>query len=132
MKQYSYFPTQLPDAFLSIKNSNPPHRFFLDIIPENLPSKPLFQRITQYAEFFDEGGWADVSDQPPTLLFIAENGTTERRIRRIIQAALYKAEVDEDLTVLTSTASAIENIAGDGTIWTSLDDPDELLTLVDV
>lgn len=132
MKQYPDFPDSLPDAFLSLKVDNKSLRFFLDVIPDNLLSKPLFQRITKYAEFFEDGGWDEMSNEYPTLLFVGETGATERRMRRIIKAALYKAELDEELTILTTTIPAIENISDEGKIWTSLDDPDELLALTDI
>ena len=131
MRQYPDFPDLLPDAFVSLKEGNKTLRFFLDVIPDNLPSKPLFQRITKYAEFFEDGGWDEMSAQYPTLLFIGETGATERRMRRIIKAALYKAELDQELTILTTTIPAIENIADEGQIWTSLDDTDELLALTE-
>ena len=134
MNRYSYFPSPPPDAFVSLRaeDQKAPLRFFFDLIPENLPIKPLFQRITKYAEFFEEDGWVKVSKEPPTLLLVGETGATERRMRRTIKAALYKAEIDEDLTVLTTTIPAIENISDEGKIWTSLDDPDELLALTEV
>lgn len=129
MSRYSYFPKPLPDAFLSLKTEETPKRFFLDIIPDSLPPKPFFQRITNYAEFFDEGGWEVVGGELPILLIVGETGTTERRIQRTTRAAIYKAEIDEELSVYTSTFGAVEAIAGEGAIWTSLDDPDELLAL---
>lgn len=133
MKQYPDFPDSLPDAFISLKeDNNNSLRFFLDIIPDDQPSKPLFQRITKYAEFFEGGGWDEMSNEYPTLLFVGETGTTERRMRRILKAALYKAELDKELTILTTTIPAIENISDEGKIWTSLDDPDELLALTDI
>ena len=132
MKRYPDFPELLPDAFLSFKAENKTLRFFFDVIPIDLPNKPLFQRITRYAEFIEEGGWDEMSAEYPTLLFVGETGATERRMRRIIKAALYKAELDEDLTVLTTTIPAIENISDEGKIWTSLDDPDDLLSLTEV
>lgn len=129
MSQYSYLPQPLPDAFLSLKVDDVPKRFFLDIIPDSLPPKPLFQRITNYAEFFDEGGWEVTGSELPILLLVGETGTTERRIRRVTTAALSKAGIDEDITVYTSTFSAVEKLEGTGSIWTSLDEPDELVSL---
>lgn len=131
MSRYSYFPKPLPDAFLSLPTSKgtPPKRFFLDVIPDSLPTKPLYQRITSYAKFFDEGGWERVSNEPPILLLTCETGTTERRVRRTVKAALYKAETDVDIIAFTSTFGAVQNIEENGAIWTSLDDPDELLPL---
>ena len=129
MSRYSYFPKPLPDAFLSLKTDTQPKRFFLDVIPDSLPNKPLYQRITSYVEFFDEDSWVAVSNEPPILLLVGETGTTERRIQRTARAALYKAEIDEELSVYTSTFGAVQNIEAEGVIWTSLDDPGELLVL---
>lgn len=134
MSSYSYFPKPLPDAFLSLPTSKdtPPQRFFLDVIPDSLPPKPFFQRITNYAEFFEEDGWETTGSELPILLLVGETGTTERRIQRTARAAIYKAEVDEEPTIYTSTFGAIENLEGRGAIWTSLDDPEELLALPDL
>jgi len=129
MSRYSYFPKPLPDAFLSLKTDDQPKRFFLDIIPDSLPRKPLYQRITSYAEFFDEGGWEVTGSDLPILLLVGETGTTERRIGRITKGALFKAELDEETAVYTTTFGAVENMEGTRAIWTSLDDPDELLPL---
>ncbi len=129
MRQHPDFPDSLPDAFISLKEDNKSLRYFFDVIPDNLPSKPLFQRITKYADFFDGGGWDEMSNEYPTLLFVGETGKTERRMRRIIKAALYKATLDEDLTVLTTTILAIENISDKAKVWTNLDDLDEPLEL---
>jgi DNA-binding PadR family transcriptional regulator len=131
MSRYSYFPQPLPDAFLSLPTGkdSPPKRFLLDVIPNSLPSKPFFQRITNYAQFFEEGGWEATGSELPILLLVGENGATERRIQRATRAAIYKAEIDEDLSVFTSTLGAIQNMEGSGAVWTSLDDPDDLLAL---
>lgn len=131
MSRFSYFPATLPDAFLSLPTIKdvPPQRFFLDFIPDNLPPKPFFQRITHYARFFDEGGWNVTGSELPILLLVGETNTTERRLQRTTKAAIYKAEIYEELSVYTSTFGAVRNIEGDGAIWTSLDDSDELLSL---
>jgi DNA-binding PadR family transcriptional regulator len=132
MNRYSYFPKPLPDAFLSLKTDTQPKRFFLDSIPDSLPSKPLYQRITRYAEFFDEGGWEVVGDELPILLLIGETGTTERRLRRLAISALNSADSDEDITVYTTTSGAVQNVEGEGAIWTNLDDSEELRALPDL
>lgn len=134
MQRYPYFPETLPDAFLSLPTTGNllPMRFFLDLIPDNLPNKPFFQRISRYADFFEEGDWNTVNTEPPLLLLIGETGATERRIQRTAKAALYQAETDEEIEVYTTTLPAIQSLTADGTIWTHLDDPDELLALPDL
>ena len=131
MSHYSYFPETLPDAFLSLSASKEtaPLRFFLDVIPDNVPTKLIFQRITSYATFLDEGGWDNVDSKLPTLLLVGESGATERRLRRTAQAALYKAEIDDELPIYTTTFGAIQGLENGAAIWTSIDDPEDLQTL---
>lgn len=132
MARFSYFPKPFPDAFLSLPSNSadiPPQRFFLDVIPDSLPNKPFFQRIANYAEFFDEDGWKPVSKELPTLLLVGETGTTERRIQRTARAALRSADLDEEITIYTSTIAAVDHLSEEPAIWTSLDDPDELMAL---
>lgn len=129
MSRYSYFPSQLPDAFLSlpIGEAQQPKRFFLDLIPDSLPSYQLVARIARYVQFFDEGGWDISGTDVPTLLFITEQAATERRIRRTAQMVLQRNDT-EDLGVLTTTMSALignREVA----VWSDLEDPDELLSL---
>jgi hypothetical protein len=129
MGRYSYFPENPPDAFLSLKRGDTPQRFFVDVIPDSLPRNILDRRITGYAEFFDEGGWEVTNSEPPKLLFITEKGATERRTRRTVHAALARADMDDELEVYTTTYGALQAIDASSDIWTSLDDPDELLSL---
>lgn len=129
MSRYSYFPSTLPDAFISLSVNGTPKRFFLDVLPDIMPTKPLYQRVTNYAQFFEEGNWDVVSNELPSLLFVGETSTTERRLQRLIRSALRNAELDEDIAVYTTTFGAIEHVEGEGAIWTSLDEPDELLSL---
>lgn len=133
MNRHSYFPSHLPDAFLSLTTTKntPPQRFFLDIVPDNLPRHALDRRITHYCQFFEDGGWEVTGSELPILLLIAETGTTERRIRRVTQAAIARAEMDEEPTTYTTTYSAVAH-TDSAAIWTSIDDPDELLALPDV
>ena len=132
MSRFSYFPDSPPDAFLSLKLGNIPQRFFLDVIPDSLPRNILDRRITSYAEFFDEGGWETTNSELPGLLLVAEKGTTETRARRAASAAINRADIDDDLGVYTTTMSALKGAAASDTIWTSIDDADELLSLSDL
>lgn len=132
MSRYSYFPSTPPDAFLSLPNKGNPKRFFMDILPDIMPTKSLYQRVMNYTQFFEEGNWDSVSDEPPVLLFMGETSTTERRLQRLIRSALRNAELDEDIAVYTTTFGAVEHIEGEDAIWTSLDEPDELLALEDL
>jgi len=128
--QYEYFPSQIPDAVLSIPTDNPkqPKRFFFDLVSDTMPRSALDRRIANYCEFFDEGGW-DVTGSPlPIILLLCEWSTAEKRISRNVWAQLSRSDMEE-LPVYTSTTSALDNPAGELIVWTSVEDTDELTDL---
>tara|TARA_B100001250_G_scaffold392292_1_gene393983 strand:+ start:1857 stop:2702 length:846 start_codon:yes stop_codon:yes gene_type:complete len=129
MSHYSYFPSNPPDAFLSLMISDTPKRFFLDVIPDSLPRNVLDRQITNYGQFFEDGGWEVTNSELPALLLIADKGTTETRTKRAVRAALGRLEMDDELSAYITTFTALENGDESGKIWTSIGEPDELLSL---
>jgi len=130
MGHFSYFPKTLPDAFLSMSTDNSTKRFFFDYISDSQERKAFFQRVYAYIDFFDQGGWNITNTETPVLLFVAEKASTERRIRRLIKGVISKLDLSEEITAYTTTKKAIERIDSDAAIWTSIDEPDELISLV--
>lgn len=129
MINYSYFPLQLPDAFLSLPGNNPeqPHRFFFDIVSDRQPRSVLDRRIANYVEFFDGGGWDKTGSELPVILLLSEWSPAEKRIQRSVRVQLNRLE--SELRVFTSTTAAVENSPELGAIWTACDNPDELCDL---
>lgn len=132
MSRFSYFPDSPPDTFLSLKLDDTPKRFFLDVIPDSLPRNILDRRITSYADFFDDGGWDTTNSELPVLLFIAEKDATANRVRRTAHGALSRSDMEDELTVYTTTVAALESMDVTDKIWTDINDLDELLSLADV
>ncbi|NTU72557.1 hypothetical protein HGB07_00030 [Candidatus Roizmanbacteria bacterium] len=130
MSRFSYFPKTLPDAFLSLSDGNTTKRFFFDYISDSQERKAFFQRVYTYIDFFDQGGWNITNTETPVLLFVAEKASTERRIRRLIKGVISKMDLSEEIAAYTTTKKAIERIDSDAAIWTSIDEPDELISLV--
>jgi DNA-binding PadR family transcriptional regulator len=130
MSRFSYFPKTLPDAFLSLPDGNAAKRFFFDYISDSQERKAFFQRVYTYIDFFEQGGWNVTNTETPILLFVAEKASTERRIRRLIKGVISKMDLSEEITAYTTTKKAIERIDSDAAIWTSIDEPDELISLV--
>lgn len=129
MARFTYFPKTLPDAFLSLSDGTTTRRFFFDYINDTQERKAFFQRVSTYIDFFDTGGWNITNTETPVLLFVAEKGATEHRIKRLVKGAISKVEPNDDPVVCTTTKRAIDHIDVEAAIWTSIDDPDELLTL---
>ena len=128
MGRYSYFPAQLPDAFLSLpSDAAQPKRFFLDLVTDSVPPYQLDRRITNYCDFFDDGGWDISGTEIPTLLLIGEQAVTERRIRRIVSSVFRKTD-SEELKLLTTTMTALKK-SQESAIWSDIEDPDDIRSL---
>lgn len=129
MSRFSYFPKTPPDAFLSLAHDNITKRYFFDYISASLERKVLFQRIYSYIDFFDNDGWDVTGTEIPILLFVAENATMERRIRRIAKGVINKIEIDDEIIIYTTTKKALEAPNKEITVWSDLEEPDELISL---
>lgn len=130
MGQYDYFPSQLPDAFLSLPTDDPqqPRRFFFDLVSDSLPRSALDRRIANYCEFFDEGGWDVTGSELPILLLLSEWGPAEKRIQRNVRLQLHRSEIEE-LATYTSTTAALGGMTDERAIWTSVEETDGLVEL---
>lgn len=131
--QYDYFPSQPPDAVLSLPTDNPkqPRRFFFDLVSDSLPRSALDRRIANYCEFFDEGGWDVTSSPLPIMLLLCEWSAAEKRVSRDVRMQLNRSDMEE-LPVYTSTTNALDNPAGELVVWTSVEDSDELTDLLSI
>jgi hypothetical protein len=128
--RYSYFPPTLPDAVLSLPVDDPkqPKRFFFDLVSDSTPRSSLDRRIATYCDFFDDGGWDIIGSELPTILLLSERGVAERSVQRRVLAQLNRSDMEE-LPTYTSTAAALERISGEGLIWTSVEDTEDLQEL---
>ena len=125
---YDYFPSQLPDAFLSLPTgeSKPPRRFFFDLIPNNQPRIALDRHIANYCEFFDDGGWDETGSDIPVILLLSTDKTKERQVQRAVRAQLNSSGMEE-LLAYTSTVVGLEKITETKAVWTNVEDIEELL-----
>ena len=127
MALYSYFPTNPPDAFLSLKRNDGLQRFFFDVVSKDAPPSVINRRLVSYMEFFDDGGWDVTGSDLPKLLFLLENPAPENRLRRAAHAVRSRFDLDDEIEVYTATT---ENLLGeDSAIWSNIDEPGELLSL---
>ena len=127
MALYSYFPTNPPDAFLSLKTNDGLQRFFFDAVSKDAPPSAINRRLVNYIEFFDDSGWDATGSDLPKLLFLLENPAAENRLRRAAHAVRSRFDLDDEIEIYTATT---ENLLGeDVAIWLNIDEPGELLSL---
>jgi hypothetical protein len=132
MRRYSYFPEKLPDAFLSLPSDDldQPHRFFFDIVRDRQSRNDLINKLKEYTEFFDDGGWDETESEIPALLLLCEWSPTEKSIQRFIRGQL--SRLDSGVRVYTSTFAAVGGNSANRTIWTDVHDNDELVSLTEI
>jgi len=128
ISEYENFPKNLPDGFLSLTVSEEePKRYFLDIIPEGTPRYVIDKLVSDYNNFFSDGGWTDTGSGFPALLVLTDSGSFERRLQRQIRKRQDSIEMDSP-HFYTSTLSALKKaLTNDDVIWSDVTEPDELL-----
>ena len=131
LDSYDYFPSMLPDLFVSLKTvDQTPQRFFLDLVSDSYAKFALDKRLNNYHEFFESGSW-DVTNSPePNILLVSEWGLAELRIQRQVQAIINRLDADELHFYSTTFEALINNI--NAQVWTTLEDRDMLLDLTQI
>lgn len=117
LSTYDYFPKPLPDAFLSLKNNDNTHRFFLDILEPSTPGFAINKCLKQYTEYYDSEEWNDTNTEFPRILFVCTTATQEKKVLR--QAIRFGEEIG-----LFSTTIQCLNPNGDGAIWSDIYEDD--------
>jgi len=129
LARYSYFPTHLPDAVLSLsRDEDDPLRFFFDIIPDGAPRKAIDGKLVTYCRFFESGGWEVTKSENPAILLIASSGRAERQLQYIARARLQR-HGELDLRIYTTTTQALAQLNDERRIWKRVDDAREPLEL---
>ncbi|MGB3945564.1 MAG: replication-relaxation family protein [Candidatus Saccharimonadales bacterium] len=123
-----YFPDPRPTAFISLKTKQGVNRFFVEYIPAGTHTTRLKYRLKGYMQYFDHDDWSATGTPFPSILYIAEDGMTEKGVRRHINLELYKA--DTDIQFFTTTQKALLHLRkNDNAVWTGFDTGDDLLSL---
>lgn len=107
MTLYNYFPTNPPDAFLSLKTADGLRRFFFDVVSKDTPPSAINRRLVSYMEFFDDGGWGVTDSDLPKLLFLLENPAAENRLRGATHAVRSRFDLDDEIDIYTTTTESL-------------------------
>lgn len=125
---YDYFPTQLPDGFVSHKLGDDIQRYFVELFMGDMQPFVIDRRLRQFIAYYEDDEWAITETPFPAILCICENGRVEQRLRKHVTRALNRS--DTDMHFYTTTLPAILGLRkGQDAIWSAIDDPEKLLTL---
>lgn len=128
LARYEHFPKPLPDAFLTLETKNNTRHFFVEILEDSQPFFTAVRKIKKYIDYKDSGEWAVTEAEFPTILFICESASLQKRLQKHTTKMLDKALVD-DFAFATTTKEKLKSFPEDDVIWQNVTDPDEMLSL---
>jgi hypothetical protein len=129
---FDYFPKPLPDLYIARKADEETKRFFLfnlrDVKRYDLAVRSCIKKLVAYRE---ADTYAESGNEFPTVLFVCHSASIERLVQRTVRNALNKS-YESILAYTTSYQALIKQEGANQPIWSSIDDPDTLLTLEEV
>jgi hypothetical protein len=100
---YEYYPQPLPDAFLTLDIKH----YFLQFLEDDQPFFTVVRKIKSHIEYCKSGNWSQVGgESKPTMLFVCESASLQKRTQKRIMSALRKELSDFAFAVTTMDAVA--------------------------
>lgn len=122
---YLYFPSPLPDAYISITEHKETRRFFLDLFDPLVPLFVLKKRIRKYHEYAESGAWEENTNGSPfpSILLVCSN----KRMQARIYTELQKKHKDtiETISLFLTSLDQIRKKETESPVWQSLAIPGE-------
>lgn len=128
---YEHFSKPLPDAFVSLEAKNGTSYFFVEILEDTQPFFTAVRSIKKYLDHKESGEWAITETDYPTILFICESTSLQKRLQKQIAKMLNASWVD-DLNFATTTKAELASLSEDDAIWQEATELDEKLSLQDI
>lgn len=126
---FDYFPKPLPDLYIAYEVDDETRRFFLfnlrDVKRYDVAVHACIKKLIEYRE---ADTYAESGNEFPAVLFVCHSATIERLVQRTMRNALNKS-YESFFAYTTSYQALIKQEDADESIWSNIDDPDELLTL---
>lgn len=115
---YEHYPKPLPDAFLSLETNKTTKHFFLELVEDDKPFFTAVRTIKKYIDYKQSGEWAITETDFPTILFICESVSLQKRLQKQITKMLNKTLID-DLVFATATKEEMKTLQDNLDIWQS-------------
>ncbi len=127
----SYFPRPLPDLYLAHKRSDTTHRYFVyNLRDTKRYDIAVRSTITKLMSYRESETYAESGNEFPAILLVCHSAAIERLAQRVMQSALNKSY--ESIPVYTTSYQALVQLEDTNQpIWSSLNDPDTLITLTE-
>ena len=131
LASYEHFPKPLPNAFASLKAKDSTRHFFVEIVEDTQPFFAAVRSIQKYLDHKESGEWAITETDYPTVLFICESTSLQKRLQKQAAKMLNASWVD-DLDFATTTKAELRSLPEDDAIWQDATKPEEKLSLREI
>lgn len=127
-----YFPRPLPELYLAHQLENEVRRFFLfnlrDVKRYDIAVRSCIAKLVTYR---DSEAYAESDNDFPIVLLVCHSAAIERLTQRVMRGSLGKSY--EPMLVYTTSYQALAKLENtDQPIWSSIEDPDTLLTFDEI
>mgnify|MGYP001167111592 CR=1 FL=1 len=127
-----YFPRPLPELYLAHPLENDVQRFFVfnlrDVKRYDIDLRYCIAKLIAYRE---SEAYAESGNEFPIIMLVCHSATIEKLAQRVMRTALNKSY--ESMVVYTTSYQALAKLQGTAQpIWSSIDDPETLLTLEEI
>lgn len=124
-----YFPRPLPSLYLAYKQGDETTRFFLyhfrDVKRYDVAVRSHITKLIAYRE---SNTYAESGNEFPAVLFVCDSASIERLAERVMRSALSKS-YESIAAYTTSYQALVQQDSSDQSIWSSIDDPEVLISL---
>jgi hypothetical protein len=120
-EDFEYFPQPLPDAYVKLQDGK---HFFLQMHHAHQPFFVATRTAKRYMDYFENGVWDDTGTDFPTLLFVVDSASVQKRLHKFISKNI------EDISVYTALKNNV--LSDDIRIWHNSDEPEEAYSLEEI
>lgn len=131
LTSYEHFPKSFPDAFVSFETKSGTRYFFVEMLEDSQPFFTAVRNVKKYLDHTEGGEWAITETDYPTILFICESMSLQKRLQKQIAKMLNASWVDE-MTFATTTKVELVSLPEHDAIWQSVTEPDEKFSLQNI
>lgn len=115
---YTYFPQELPSAYIALRTPTGTRRYFLDLFDEYTPPWVLRSRVKQYIRYAEDGVWEERTKENkiPSIFFVCPTDTLKSHIYFYTKSLLEK-EYEEKITLFLTTKTRLKLSQNTQNIW---------------
>lgn len=117
LKNFEYFPEELPDSYIAVKSKKKTNRYFLHLFEPYTPKWVMRNIVRDYIKYFESGDWQNnTGSKFPMVLLVLPDEKTKEHINYYAKA---KMSIFDEIPFFLATNEALK-FTGDN-IWNKIE-----------